>query len=351
MNVINLSYGHIEDSFFDSEYIKETIKKGSYNLDFSNYSIPGGKMELRESIAKNFSYNLLYKNSCTSVSTNLSFYILNKIFSKSVLAISPIYSNFHKQLVLDGISFFEESYDDFSKNVIDYKKYNDCLCVIVYPNNPTGELCSLEILEDNIKRMKENGITCVIDISWINSIYSGKNVVDIKDIAKFVNKYNSIILLGFTKIFGVTSIRCSGVLAQERIIDKFINLHDMLAVSCGQLDEYLVGEFIKKAPIYWDRVREDLKRKVKFVLKKIAESKLNIEYILPKSGIFLYFILDTPIDIGKTLSECKERGLLVYSSKDFENKACGFRISVNNSVEELDKGLEILFKSIENNII
>lgn len=349
--MINLSFGHIKDSFFDSRYIKKTIKKGLKTLDYSNYSTPGGSKTLREKIVENFSDNLSYENCCTSVSTNLSFYILNKIIGKSVLAISPIYSNFHKQILLNSQSFYEENYENFSQKNIDYKKYTDSVCVLVYPNNPTGELCDIETLELNVKKMKENGIVCIIDVSWINSIYHDTELVNIKTLTNFVKKYDSIVLLGFTKIFGVTSIRCSGVLAPGQIIEKFINLHDILAVSCGQMDEFLVGSFIDKTPIDWNSVRKDLREKIKFVIKKLESSDLDIKYILPKAGIFLYFRLNNPVDVNKVVFECKQRGLLVYSSKDFENTKSGFRISINNSFDELDKGLNILFETIRKNII
>lgn len=351
--MINLSYGHISKKFINFDYVRRVIKNFLYNINFSQYTTPGGSKLLREEIAKKYlSDNKKIDYCCTSVSTNLSFFILLSLFTKAkkIGIFTPLYLNYYKQ-VLDVKSkhIVTYSYDDLANASILFSELTaGDVCIIVLPNNPTGQVISLKALEKNLKLMYGKGISCIIDISWIYSVFTDDKKMSIDELAKLAIKYNSVLLVGFTKIFGVTSIRCSGVIAPPNIISSFIKQHDCLAVSCGSLDELLVYNFLHdKSPVDWVDVGKYLKKQSTFIIDVLKKTGIKFEFSQPEAGIFLYVRFPKINNASEISEKCKNNNLLIYPSNAFEERSDGFRLCYCNSKKEIKEGIKILSRIIK----
>jgi aspartate/methionine/tyrosine aminotransferase len=350
--MINLSYGHISKKFIDFKSITKILYKILSDVDYSNYVTPGGYPALRKIIAKNYTYNLTEDSCCTSISTNLSVFICYELFSKTkrVVLFTPIFLNYYKQLMFtNSFSPLFYDYELFLSGSLNYDdlKAGD-VCILVIPSNPSGQVPSYEILEENLKKIKEKGVMSIIDASWVHSVYNKEKELDIKKLSNLTMKYDAILLLGFTKILGITSIRCSGVVASAERIKLFIDRHDQLAISCGAIDELLSLELIKSKPILdWNKLNCYLKSQNEKAIKILNDSGLNIKFLDAEAGIFLYFYVIGLKNADQVVFVCKNKGVLVYPSNSFESRNDGFRICISGEEEDLRNGLSVLVDSIK----
>lgn len=352
--MINLSYGNVHGKFVDYEVIKNNIMEAVEKIEFVNYSMPGGSQELRRLFQQKFFQGTVYNSSnfCTSVSTNLSFFILfNYILTNNKMGVfTPIYSNFLSQIKL-GVSHevVYYKYDDFIAERSDYQALSvSDVCIIVIPNNPTGQIPTMKSLENNLQKLYNKKITCIIDASWLYSIYSNANQINLNEIIRLALEYDAILLLGFTKLFGIASIRCSGLIANKKIVNNFIKVHDFLAIGCGTIDESLIYSFIKKkSAVNWAEANLFLEKQKNLVVDILNKSQLSLDIVQPEAGIFLCFYVLGLMSAKEVAEKCRDRNLLVYSSTMFEDRDDGFRICYSKSTDEIKNGLEILVSAIK----
>lgn len=350
--MINLSYGHISKEFIDFKSIIKMMSNSIKKIDFSNYSTPGGGIDIRNAIAKEYLKSRNTDYCCTSVSTNLSMFICSELFAQKerVSLFTPTFLNYYKGFFESGrysIQLF--SYELFLTCKLDYKhlKKGD-VCVLVIPNNPTGQMPSYDALRLNLEKIHKKGATVIIDASWIYSVYKKGKRFELNKLSELVLKYDSVLLLGFTKIYGVTSIRCSGVIATPEKIKKFIERHDQLTVSCGAIDEAIVTKFIKeKKPLDWLVVRNYLFSQFQKASSLLKKSGFEVTIIKPDAGIFLYFYVPGLRDAKRVAEICKDRGVLIHPSILFESKKNGFRICFGGKERELLDGISIVISVIK----
>lgn len=355
--MINLSYGQFPGTFIDYEIIKNNIMEAVEKIEFVNYSMPGGSQKLRKLFQKKFFHNTTYgsSNFCTSVSTNLSFFILlNHILTKNKIGLfTPIYANFLSQIRSDAsrkVVYYK--YDDFMAERVGYQALSvSDVCVIVIPNNPTGQIPTMKSLENNLQKLYKKKITCIVDASWLYSVYSNAKKVNLDELIRLTLKYNAILLLGFTKLFGVASIRCSGLIANEKIINNFIKIHDSLAIGCGTIDESLIYSFIKnKLAVNWSKANLFLEKQKNLAVNILNKSQLSLNIVQPEAGIFLYFYVLGLRSAKEVVEKCRDRNLLVYPSAMFEDRDDGFRICYSKSTNEIKTGLGILVSVIKESL-
>ncbi len=254
---------------------------------------------------------------------------------------TPIFQNYFQQLKrLPQERLLQREISDLKK--IDFSELEKGdLCLLINPNNPTGHVFSLTEIEEMLIRIKQRKAIAVLDISWINTVFEKQNIFSKDDIGKLVIKYDMILLAGFTKMFGLTGIRCSGFIANPTLVKEFIKIHTEVSISCGSLDEYMVKKFMQKFPIDWKKATKELNELKEYTIFLLKKLKTNFKIIKPKAGVFLYLYSETINDSEIIAKECLKRGVLLYPSTIFEDKKNGVRICFAESKENLKKGIEI----------
>ena len=100
---------------------------------------------------------------------------------------------------------------------------------ICNPNNPTGELVSIELLEKILKRCREKDVMLVMD-ECFNDFIEEPERYTMKNYLK-ENK-NLFILKAFTKIYAMAGLRLGyGLSSDESLLKKMTSVSQPWAVS------------------------------------------------------------------------------------------------------------------------
>lgn len=349
--LINLGYGKIKEEFYDQDYVRNSLSLIIKDVDFSRYSIPGGGVEIKNAASSLILGSAKPECVATSISTNLSFFIFQKFFANRIHVFLPVFSNYLRQIAREPnerVVFHEIDNINIEKIDILNPRPGD-IFLFILPNNPSGELLKADDLIAVIKKIFENGAYALIDISWYKTIDYLKFGYTRDFFEKCIENYNTVLLAGLTKITGLTSLRCSCVLAKPDVINKFIRYHDDLAISCGAIDEALFSHILNnKMPVNWDLVNRHTRANNEILVNALRDSDLKFSSRQYSAGIFSMFYLEDGFNDSEKIAKiCIENGLLVYPSSMFEYKNNGFRINLGEDSKYLQDGLDVLIKIIK----
>ena len=208
----------------------------------------------------------------------------------------------------DKFAFTEAKVEELKDQIIRFKPK---IVWIANPNNPTGSVIDIDVIEDIVKLAVEYNTFVVVDEAYIEFLENIKNVSAIQ----FADKYtNLIVLRTFSKAYGLAGNRIGYLISSSQdIVDAMLMLRTHFPVTQLALNMASIALHDEKFLI-------DTRIKTKVLSEKLFKDLEKLEsfkYIPTNTNIFLLkniHLKDTELD-----NELKNRGILT-SYVNFPNR-------------------------------
>lgn len=293
------------------------------------------EINLKNKIIKYLDNTINYNNIVLSNSGDVNILSIYRLFknAKSII-FTPTYDQYYNigSIELDNvisISIGLNSLIDVHKlmNLINKNKieFNNNICFICNPNNPTGVIWTLEALLYLFK-MYTNTIF-VIDETYID--FSKLYDNSIKSMVEYVNTYNNIIIMrSFSKAFGLAGLRLSYLVSNPIIIQnisKLISHKDVI-----ELSKYAGNIILNNINFYKKQINKMFNDKQKLI--EFCDS-FNIKYLNSKTNFICIYIGK---NVSKIVNIFKKINILI---KQFNNTSLlnqYIRLTIqNNSINKV----------------
>ena len=228
---------------------------------------------------------------------------------KTALIPQPTFSEYEKALDLVGCKteYFElKEQNGFALSGDFTEKITQGVDIVFLcsPNNPTGAVCSRELLIKCAQKCREVNAAMVLDECFLDFLREEKELT----MAPFLEDFpNLIILKAFTKIFAMAGVRLGYCLCSD---DKLIaNLWQVLqpwsvstpAQKCG-VAALKCSDYLEKTLDYTEKGRENLKNSLRELGYTVFDSKAN----------YVFFKSEKPL-----LKPLFDEGILIRSCENY----------------------------------
>ena len=185
-----------------------------------------------------------------------------------------------------------------------------CLC---NPNNPTGELVSIELIEKILKRCREKDVMLVMD-ECFNDFIEEPERYTMKNYLK-ENK-NLFILKAFTKIYAMAGLRLGyGLSSDERLLKKMTSVSQPWAVS---IPAQIAGVQALKEKEYLKKTEELIRKESNYL--KEALRKLNMKIYGSKAN-YIFFKDEDGHELKAYL---ENRGIMIRDCSNYVGLTKGY---------------------------
>lgn len=333
-DIVSLTIG--EPDFSTPEEVIERAYRALKN-GYTHYTSNFGLEELRLQIANR--YNVDAKN--VMLTTGASEALLNASLafiengSKVVIA-SPSFLSYFTYAKMCGAKIVQikTHENDFLINPDDLNEVMSrdvSLIFLNYPNNPTGAVMDQKEMNAIAEIAEDYGALVVSD-----EVYDGIHYE--KKPGTLVGYENAIVVNGFSKSLAMTGWRIGYVVAEPKLLEPMLKVHQVNGVCAPAFAQKAVAEVMAEGlfdKIVQRMVKEFWRRRdyVYGELKKIFDLK-------KPEGAF-YMFMDVGEDCMSYAEKIIEYGVAVTPGKAFGDWNDSFiRISYANSMENLKKAVE-----------
>ena len=242
---------------------------------------------------------------------------------KTVIPVPSFYGYEHAAHAVDGeLIFYKTKAENgfcLGEDLFDILTEDIDMLFLANPNNPTGNLISMECLKNILVHCRVKGIYVVLDECFIE--FCGKECSILKEIDQFDNL---IVVRAFTKIFSIPGVRlgylvCSNQLFLERIK--------------RQLPEWNISTFAQAAGCVCATQTAFISKTVDFIKKErqfLEEGLKQLGFqVFSSEANFILFHSEKPL-----YDRLLEHGILIRDCKNFRGLSKGFfRIAVKERNE------------------
>lgn len=332
--VVNLSIG--QPDFLVPKEVKDSLKK-SIDDNYTGYTPSAGITGLRDKIIKKHNTEDAIVTSGVTAAIFLTYSTLLEAGDELIipepyfvvypdlckfLNAKPVIVNTNKDFSLD-IKAIESAITNKTKAII-----------INHPNNPTGKIYSQEELSELVQIANENDLWIISDEVYEAFDYENK-FQSIKELYEKV-----IVLNGFSKNLSMTGLRIGYATGPREIIKDMVKLQQYSFVCAPSISQWAVLEnFDLKINETIEKFRKRRNR---------VYDKLNRHFNLTFPRGAFYFFLGLPKNVtGEEFADkCLENNLLIVPGEAFTKEKNYVRISYATDPNTLDRGCEILIKTL-----
>ena len=258
---------------------------------------------------------------------------LNKMFiepGSRVLGYSPQFSEYITEVEVCGGKYEavvlnpEEDFKFHADRMLARINGEHSLIYIDNPNNPTGQLVSLEEIEEILLEAERKEVPVVIDEAYGDYVGRENSAVSL------MSKYrNLVVARSFSKGFGLASLRVGyGIFSPElsEYYDRVALPFSVSAVGC-----YLAAEALADQD-FISYCCEMVKREKQKLIRGLRKRGYLISETSESCPIFVLGDKDRNIDLRQTLLN---RGVLTVGGADFRNLGGNYvRVNTPLSAEE-----------------
>lgn len=286
-------------------------------------------------------YNKINQNYITvgNGASELIVAICNSLRPKRAMTFAPSFYGYeHGVRACGGELEFVELRDEelFGESVAQYERLLEEiqqnsgveLVFLTNPNNPTGSLIPMKMLEKIIQLCRQNEIIVVLDECFIEFTEGANSLIG------EIEKYNNLIILrAFTKIYSIPGVRLGYCLSSNGEINQAIR---------RQLPEWNVSVIAQNAgraalleSEYVSRTVELLAKERAFLLKGLKESAGEAIVLSPGASNFIFFKLEPKKNGVKNkinlYEEMLKMGILIRDCSNYRGLCEGFyRIAIKD---------------------
>ena len=309
-----------------------------------------GSDELKKEILKLYTSGSDENLTITMGAVNGNEIALSEIVEKGdhVICVKPTYQQLYEIPLEIGaeVSFVEldrknrwnATIDDFKKLV----KSNTKAIILNSPNNPTGNRCSVSLMEELVSLCKENNLYLFAD-----EIYRGLSLPVHTSFSDMYDK--AIVTSSLSKVFSFAGIRLGWIKGPKEFIDRINFRRDYHMISSGPLFDYLATVILRNKEIILERNREIVEEN-KDILKDFMNHDKRFKASIPDDGTvcLLEYDFDMP---SKVLCEKLQNETGVF----FAPGACfgvehSLRFGFTHDPKETREGLKVFEEWLKNNV-
>ena len=228
-------------------------------------------------------------------------------------------------------TYYENNFNiDIGSLEVFIKKNKLKLLVLSSPNNPCGKIYDKKTITSLIRICSSNDCYLVIDESFSSLIFEKK----LKNVSYLFNNKYLIVINSFSKNFHLQGLRLGVILASNKLIEKFTNIHIAINGAPNSLSQYLISKFSKKL------LQTSNLNKKKNYITSFLKSK-NIEFYDPDGSFYLFPKIKNKQNF---INNSNKKGLFYIGGSYFgSNKYSNFyRFCFEKKQNELDKILKIM---------
>ncbi|MBB6218118.1 aspartate/methionine/tyrosine aminotransferase [Anaerosolibacter carboniphilus] len=215
-------------------------------------------------------------------------------------------------------------------------KPNTKMISINNPNNPTGAVMGLDLLNEIVEVAKSVDAYVLCD-----EVYRGLDHVE-GFTPSIVDLYDKgISTASLSKTFSLAGLRIGWVVALKDVIVMANKRRDYNIISCGMIDDYLATIALKNKDTILTRSLSIVRTNIEILNKWVNESK-HVEYIRPKGGTTAFLKYSRDIKSEELCQDIFEKAgvmLVPGTALDMEGY---LRVGYANSSEVLIEGLKRL---------
>lgn len=356
--IIHLEIGRPD--FDTPDHIKQAAKRA---LDegkvhyASNYGIP----ELREAIAQklkqdnDLSYDPETEIIVTVGANEAVFITMMALLNPGdeILIPDPCWLHYFYCAQMAGalpISVPLREKNGFNPNIDDFRsriKPKTRMIIINTPNNPTGTVYSLEVLEELAQLAREKDLFVLSDEIYEKMVYEGDRHLSIGSFPGM--KERTITVNGFSKAYSMTGWRLGYVAANKDLVSALIRIHQYTTVCATTFAQWGGIEALRGPQTETERMVKEFDRRRNLVFDLLGEMP-GIHVIKPKGA---FYIFPNIKELGKTPEELtqyllEEAQIAVVPGTTMGEFGNDFiRISYANSYENIEIAMERMKKVIK----
>jgi len=242
------------------------------------------------------------------------FNIARALRPKKALLFSPTFSEYEEALKTQNtsITYYKLQADnnfDYDMGILDVITEELDIMFLCSPNNPSGNIVSLELLEKMLDKAKEDNVILVVDESFMDFVKDCSEI----GAKNYYDKYeNLIILKSATKFFAIPGLRIGYAYTKSA---EIINRYSKVAVP------WCINSFASVAFMATANDKEYLKRSKDYITtqkEKLYDELCCIPGVKPvkPTANFILFRIDEKIDLQ---AEMLKRNVLIRSCANYAN--------------------------------
>ncbi|MBM7614407.1 threonine-phosphate decarboxylase CobD [Alkaliphilus hydrothermalis] len=270
------------------------------------------------------------------------FDFIKAINPKKSLVVYPTFGEYERAIRATGgqvEEFFLKEEEDFQLNAEEIMEriHRDLdLVVLCNPNNPTGTLTNKSLLENLLKKCRENNVFLMIDEAFMDFVEGAEEYSLLSQVETYDNL---LITRSFTKFYGIPGLRLGFGVCSHPEIKGQLREHGIpwqVNTFGSYFGRVLLedGEYEKKTHLW---LKEETPRFVE-ELKKLALFKVyppSVNYILLK-------LLPSQLDVKGLKERLLVEKILVRDCSNFKGLSDRFiRIAIKGK-QDNDRLLEVL---------
>ena len=208
---------------------------------------------------------------------------------------------------------------------------NTKMIVLNYPNNPTGKILQIELVESIMETAKKHDLYVLSD--EIYSKYSNNSWM-----STMVWLYEkSIITQSFSKSHAMTGYRIGWVVAEPSIIEKMSKLQALSLTNVSEPIQYVALQALK---VDTSENTEIIKSRLDALVKSAKD--IGLEFIKPDGAMYLFAKTKyKDFDATKFSEKLLEHGVAIAPGEGFGDYKEFFRITAIDETK-LKEGMTIL---------
>lgn len=349
-NIVSLTIG--QPDFPTPDHVKNAGKK-AIEENKTTYTHNAGMLPLRTAIANFVSdeYSLNYDPMNEVIATVGASQALDISFrtiltpGDEVILPAPVYPGYEPLIRLAGATPIHidttEHQFKLNKQLLEEHISHKTKCIVLpYPSNPTGATLTKEEVKELANYLEKKNIFVLSDEIYSQLTYNEKHT----SIASFDQmKDRTIVINGLSKSHSMTGWRLGYVLAPEWLAKHMLKVHQY-NVSCPtSISQYAALEALTNGKDDTDKMRNEYKRRLLYVTKRIQEMGLDLEvpggafYVFPRFPIEKISSFDLGVDL------VEKAGLALVPGDAFSSYGQGYmRISYAYDLKTLEEGLDRL---------
>jgi aspartate aminotransferase len=344
---INLGLGEPDSQ--PAQHIKEALAK-ALREGFNKYCPTAGIIELREAVAerlKKYKSDIAKEEVIITAGATKALHATIFTFIErgdEVLVPDPGFPLYATEIALAGGKpvFYKLSGEDFMPKVENFKVSKKTKAIIVNsPSNPTGSVFSKEKVKEIIEFAEDNDLIIISDEVYDEIIYDTEHF-------SFIGNYDKLIYINsFSKTYALTGWRLGYLAAKKEFINEILKMHYYTIACPPTPTQYAALAALKGSQECVKEMVSEFKKRRDVAIKTINRIK-GFSCSLPKGAFYLFPSYNIDIHSEELALKILEKGVICVPGNAFGSAGENhLRFSYANSIENIEKGLEIVRELIE----
>ena len=340
--IIHMEVG--EPDFLPPRIVKEALGE-VYDKGFLKYGQASGMPEFRLELAKKASeqYGKNFNQDNVIICPGARYAVYLAITTllnpgDEIIIFEPAWPAYRDCASNAGIKVrtiktsFENNWEPSIEQIQDAINSNTRMLVMNYPNNPTGKILPLKLLDEIVNIAKKNNLYILSD-----EIYSQYAFGDWKSILTY--DYEKIIVTqSFSKSHAMTGFRIGYAIANPKIIEKMTRLQAICLTNVSEPIQYIALRALEADTSNNSNI---VKSRLETVIKKAEE--IGLDFVKPDGAMYLFARVKKDGFDGTDFSnKLLDYGLAVAPGGGFGDFKDFIRISACQDNDKLIEGMNIL---------